>query len=487
MKEALNLANLFLERAAAQPTALALASQREGGTATYAELGLEIESLACLLRQKGIKPGMNVGLHHASGRTYIALTYAVWLCGACITPLPLELADEEKLHLLNHIAIDWILADKSSPVFAQLTLESHPLAGNGLLLKIKKNQAAPAPLANLNPAFIRFTSGTTGDAKGVILSHETIFERIQAANACLAIGPSDRVVWLLSMAYHFAVSIVAYLTYGATIILSKNSFGVSTLEAANLYGATVIYAAPTHYDLMCQVGEGQLPSGLRLAIVTTACLSPDLARRFWERFGVALQETYGIIEIGLPAINVDHPRQKQGSVGRVLPAYELKLAAPDSEGIGEILLRGPGLLDAYYEPWLFRAQILEQRGGWLGTGDLGRLDGDGYLTIVGRSKELINVGGMKFFPQEVETVLERHPAIQEACVFAVKSSRFGEEPICHLVLAPGQECPSDEELRSHCSSRLATFKIPSQFVWMEQLARTASGKMIRKADKLRLP
>jgi long-chain acyl-CoA synthetase len=191
-----------------------------------------------------------------------------------------------------------------------------------------------------------------------------------------------------------------------------------------------------------------------------------------------------MIEIGLPAINIDQPRQKQGSVGRVLAPYALQLDQQDDKGIGEILLRGPGMLDAYYQPWLPRAQIVQQREGWLATGDLGWLDEDGFLYIVGRSKEMISVAGMKFFPQDVESVLLRQPAVQDACVFALPSLRLGEEPICHLVLAADQEPPSDDELRGHCAMALARFKIPSQFHWVNQLARTASGKLIRRAEKL---
>jgi long-chain acyl-CoA synthetase len=486
MNKSLNLAKLFVLRAAAQPNHPAILDQREGVSATYGELEREIQLLASRMQGMGIQPGMNVGLHCPSGRAYIVFTYATWLCGACVTPLPMELADEEKIQILNFIAIDWVIASSQNVVFATFKSVFLPLDNDCFLVKIQQDREAPSTLSGLNPAFIRFTSGTTGDAKGVILSHQTIFERIQAANSRVNIGPDDRIVWLLSMAYHFAVSIVAYLTFGATIILSKNSFGSTVLQTANLFDATLIYAAPTHYELMSHESDMQLPSTLRLAIVTTASLPPDLASAFWNRFGVALNETYGIIEVGLPAVNTDQPRNKQGSVGRVISSYELKLDEQNENGIGEILLRGPGMLDAYYQPWLLRNQILEQREGWLATGDLGRIDDDGFLYIVGRKKELISVAGMKFFPQDVETVLQHHPAVSEACVFAVKSPRTGEIPISHLVLAAGHERPSDDELRDHCSKRLANFKIPSQFHWVQQLARTASGKLIRKAEKLGL-
>jgi len=485
----LNLAELFLRQAAAQPGHPAILGPQEGAAASYADLQTEIQTLAGQLGAAGIRAGLNVGLHYPGGQAYIAFTYALWLCGACVTPLPMELADEEKQQILRHIAIDAVISAAGFDLFADVVVGAAvPLTEKAFLLRVKPLREPPPELAGLSPAFIRFTSGTTGDAKGVILSHETVFERIQAANQGLRIGPADRVVWLLSMAYHFAVSIVAYLTFGATIVLCKNSFGSTLLQAANRHRATLIYAAPAHYDLMTHDNGGQtLPPSLRLAIVTTAYLRPEVALAFRQRFGVSLNETYGIIEIGLPAINLDRPGEKQGSVGKVLPAYEVKLAGQNEEGIGEILLRGPGLLDAYYQPWRQRAQILQQRGGWLATGDLGVIDGDGFLFIVGRSKEMISVAGMKFFPQEVEAALERHPAVQAACVFAVKTRRLGETPMAHLVPADGSEPPSEAELKEYCSQHLANYKIPEQFQWVDSLARTASGKLIRNADKLLQP
>jgi long-chain acyl-CoA synthetase len=133
----------------------------------------------------------------------------------------------------------------------------------------------------------------------------------------------------------------------------------------------------------------------------------------------------------------------------VIFSDELKFDHQDENGIGEVLLRGPGMLDAYEQPWLLRNQILEQREGWLATGDLGRIDDDGFLYIVGRKKGLISVAGMKFFPQDVETVLQHHPAVSEACIFALKSPCTGAVVISPLVLAAGHERPSDEELKDH--------------------------------------
>ena len=155
--------------------------------------------------------------------------------------------------------------------------------------------------------------------------------------------------------------------------LARNSFGVTLLTAAARHQATLIYGSPTHYNMMIQDDTGaSLPAELRLAIVTTTALRTEIADAFYTRFGLTLNETYGIIELGLPAINVSRAKEKQGSVGKVLPAYELRLDRAPGEAQGEITIRGKGMLDAYYSPWKSRDAILQQNDGWFRTGDLGK-------------------------------------------------------------------------------------------------------------------
>lgn len=483
----LNLAECFFHQAEQQPNHPLILRQEAGDSTSYAEFRADIQALAEQLKDAGIQRGSNIGIHYPSGSHYIAFVYAVWVCGAFVTPIPMELTPAEKQQIFEYVHIDAVISHTrmTAQVSANLHGDSIPLLHQAVVTQARSYCTPPAELMDVNPAFIRFTSGTTGDAKGVVLSHEAIYERIHAANKVLNINEQDRILWLLSMDYHFAVSIVAYLTFGASIILPKNSFGVTLLNAANQHNATFIYGSPTHYMLMVQDDNGiELPKALRVAIVTTTALSTDAANAFYQRFNRVLNETYGIIELGLPAINMSQSRAKQGSVGKITPDYELRLEMIDQHDYGEITVRSKGMLDAYYSPWRSRESILAEQGGWFHTGDLGKLDADGFLYIVGRSKEMISVGGMKFFPEEVETILEKHPAITAAAVFGVKDRQWGEPAQAHLVLAHGTARPSDNELRNYCKQSLATHKVPSRFIWVEQLAYTASGKKIRNANKL---
>jgi len=486
----LNLAECFDQKVKQQPEHPLILGQKVPDRRSYAEFGEDIQLLAKKLKDAGVNAGNNIGLHYQSGRDYIAFVYAIWDCGACVTPLPVELTVPEKQLIFQHIHLDAVISGVNLLDEIKMSIQpvAIPLTAQAVLAKVDAVCKAPPQLAEINAAFIRFTSGTTGDAKGVVLSHESIYERIQAANQVLQINHNDRILWLLSMAYHFTVSIVAYLTFGASIILPKNSFGITLLTAAEQNGATLMYGSPIHYSLMTHDNSGKtLPPELRLAIVTTTTLRPEIADTFYKRFGCVLNETYGIIELGLPAINVSHSREKQGSVGRMLSDYELQLDCPPGQSQGEIAIKGKGMLDAYYSPWKSRDSILQQNNGWFKTGDLGRLDEDGFLYIVGRSKEMISVGGMKFFPEEVESILENHPAIHAACVFGIKAQRLGEKAMAHLILAEGENAPDGDELKTYCTPFLASYKIPEQFQWVKHLKYTASGKLIRNAEKLLKP
>lgn len=484
MTEQINLANVFLETASKQPEHPAIIGPLDE-TLTYSGLANRIETMALMLKAAGVKPGQSIGLHCASGPDYIVLTYGLWRCGACVVPIAVEMGTDEKVQICREICLDAVLSrpglcEPLSPFCSADPIEvDHDL----WFMPVDAHQPPPG-FSAINAAFLRFTSGTTGISKGVILSHETIFERIQAANEALRLGRDDRVIWLLSMSYHFAVSIVAYLSFGATIVLPKTLFGPTILRAAGQFAGTVMYGPPLLYELMARDPSGiGLPS-VRLAISTTTSLPRSTFESFQRRFGIGLSQAYGIIEIGLPCINVDRPLEKTGSVGRVLPAYEIRL---EDSGLGDTLqaikLRGKGMFDAYYSPWKPCREVMTD--GWFATGDLGYVDPDGYLFIMGRSKEVINVAGMKFFPAETEAILNSHPAVVESCVFAHRHERLGETPHALVIPSPQSDPSSIEmELKDFCTRHLANYKVPERIHLVDKLIRTASGKLIRDETRL---
>jgi long-chain acyl-CoA synthetase len=476
----INMYDLFHETAQRQPNYPVVLGPLAGATLTYRQLDEAIVSASDQLKDAGVHPGACVGLHFPSSRDYIVWNYAIWRCGGCVVPIPTELSPNEKREICRQIAVTHLLSQQKVPAFAQefKAGESSKLVGGADLMRLTSPQTHPPGFAALNAAFIRFTSGTTGASKGVVLSHESIQERIGAANTALQIGPADRIVWVLSMSYHFTVSIVAYLTFGATIVLPANHFAQALLAATETSEATILYASPAHYAFLADAPLGGSLSGLRLAISTTSTLDAKVAGNFERRYARPISQALGIIEIGLPAINCTGSRPE--SVGPVLPAYELRL---EDAGLGpelqEVLLRGPGFLDAYYHPWQTRSQIMPD--GWFRTGDVGHLDSEGRLCLRGRLKDVISVMGMKFFPQEVERVLAAHPEVAGVCVFARSHERLGEAPHAKVVARNGADRGKLAiELRKYCRERLASYKVPEQIEFVPALPRTASGKVLHR-------
>ncbi|MCI0359215.1 MAG: acyl--CoA ligase [Planctomycetaceae bacterium] len=478
----MNLYQLFRETAARQGNSPALLGPQGDAALSYHDLDAAICATSDQLTACGVRPGQCVGLHLPSSPDYIIGTYALWRSGACVVPLPMELAAAEKSEICRTLSLDWAITGGAGAAFLDPFRWADAIRLNrSELVPLRSPAQHPPGFAALNSAFIRFTSGTTGSSKGVVLTHETIDERIRGANAALAIGPRDRILWVLSMSYHFTVSIVAYLTFGATIVLPANHFAAAITGSIERHSATLLYASPVHYALLAEYPLVRPLSSLRLAISTTSSLDGRVAARFAERYERPISQALGIIEVGLPCINVDPNPQRWDSVGRVLPPYRLRL---EDAGLGpelqEVLLGGPGLLDAYYQPWQTRDQIMPD--GWFRTGDVGHVDGDGYLFLRGRSKDVICVMGMKFFPQEVERVLATHPHVEAASVFGRADGRCGETVCARVVTGDCADRPLlERELRRYCRERLASYKVPEQIELVSALPRTASGKILHRA------
>jgi long-chain acyl-CoA synthetase len=338
--------------------------------------------------------------------------------------------------------------------------------------------AKPSDNHGLNIAFIRFTSGTTSARKGVVLCHETILDRISSANKALGIRSEDTVIWSLPMSHHFLITIVLYLSQGATIVLARHTLARPYLEAVNQWRGTVLYAAPFHYGLLARDSSEIALPDVRLAVSTTCSLPQDVANDFRARFGIRLAQALGVIELGLVSLNTDDPVDRWNSVGPAVPDVRIRIKHPDNGGVGEVEVSGPGFFDAYATPWMSREQVL--RKGWFNTGDIGRIDEHGFLYLVGRKTAVINLAGRKVFPEEIEAVLNRHPNVSESRVYGRVHPHLGEVVEADLVLhSPEADLGP---VREFCRAHLASFKIPSRLRVVSALPRTAAtGKISRAA------
>jgi long-chain acyl-CoA synthetase len=434
---------------------------------SYAGLIQKIAELAAQLHMLQVQPGCRVGLCLPNSINYVALTFALWRVKAVVVPIPTECTDEESSNIAETMRLEAIIGQKPRGKSAQLSADCF------------FTKMAPATLPDnhgLNIAFIRFTSGTTSARKGVVLSHETIRDRIAAANKSLRIAPDDTVIWCLPMSHHFLVTIVLYLSVGATIVLARHVLARPFLEAINRWRGTVLYAAPFHYALLARDNSDAKISSVRLAVATTCSLPQDVAENFHQRFGLRLTSALGVIELGLVCVN-DDSAARADSVGRPQPDYAVHIRNPDPDGYGEVVFAGPGFFDAYDNPWTTREQLMPD--GWFATGDIGRVDTQGYLFLVGRKVAVINLAGRKVFPEEIETVLNRHPAVRESRVFGTTHSHLGETVEAEIVLH--QPDAGLDSVRAFCREQLASYKIPTRFTIVSALPRTPVTGKIRRA------
>ncbi|MGV3658880.1 MAG: class I adenylate-forming enzyme family protein [Prosthecobacter sp.] len=455
----MNIVDLIFQRSTAADTAVISPELR----LTFGEL--EQRMNACAQRmsadpawpQKG-RP--RIGLDAPSGTDYIVVALSILKQGACFVPIPGELTATERAQLAQSTALDVIV---------------HASSAEDWRIEPVAHDAPPgfdeALLEALNPAFIRFSSGTTGASKGIVISHETLLGRITAANEGLRIGPQDRVLWVLPMAHHFAVSIVLYLYHGATTILAPASDPKDMIAMMREHGATVMYGSPYHYTMLSGQPDAASLGSLRLAVSTAFALTNEVADLFAGKTGLHLTQGMGIIEAGLPILNLEHAATKPTSIGKPLPAFEVRLDE------GELMLRGPGLFDAYLTPWQPRESVL--RDGWFATGDIAEKDEDGCFYLRGRVRSVINVGGLKCFPEEVEAVLCSHAGVRAARVSARTHPALGAVPVAEIIATDTAAPPPMIELRKLCQERLSAYKVPLFYTFVSELPLTASGKLRR--------
>lgn len=471
----MNIVDLVRDRARRAPEHVALVVAGRGGAPDvsigYGELQARVDAHAADLREAGLVPGERCGLVAHQGPEFVTWALGVMAAGGCVVPIP----DDHAGRVLEAFAAR---AHLHRLVVEAEGFRCRPLEGRPAL-----EPEIERAFAALDPAYLRFTSGTTSERKGVVLGHETITARLAAANRALRIGPEDRVLWLLPMAHHFVVSILLYLRYGATILLPTSALARDVLDLAERAAATVFYASPYHYQLLAKDTSAQRLDGVRLAISTAEGLRVDVARRFSERYERPVAQALGIIEVGLPLVNLAHAAEKPRSVGRPLPDYDVWLRGENGKPVtatgetGELCIRGPGLFDAYLEPWTPRQALVEPDG--FRPGDQGWFDADGDLHLVGRRTNRINMAGMKFFAEEVEAVLDAHPAVEASRVSAREHAALGEIPVAEVVAADPAHPPTAGELTRFCRESLPAYKVPRRFAIVEALEATATGKLRR--------
>jgi len=450
------------------------------GALTCQTLWHEVEALRVQLDHLGVMPGQGIGVRARNGRAFVIGALAALGCGAVIMPIHHQMKLDELNDMLAQAPLCAILDESIGTPYPGKTSALENPGANGLRFTRLENSQPPLAPQIPDAAFVRFTSGTTGAAKGVVLTHRDVLERTRAANAGLKLTGDDKILWVLPMAYHFYVSIILYLEIGATVIVSADFLATSLLDTAAKHAATFLYITPMHVRMMNGDQSGRaLPPSLKRVMSVSAKLHPQSALDFLARYQVPVSQGYGIIEVGLPIQNNDEAVEHPEAIGRPVDGFEAKIVndklqtLPDGES-GQLALRGPGMFSGYLNPPLSRDQILH--GGWFLTGDLAHRDSGGRIVLDGRTSSVIHVAGHKVFPEEVAAVLDHHPAVLRSRVCARAHPQMGEAVHAEVQLRPEQQATS-EELIAFCRKKLSAQKVPATLDIVAKIETTSSGKV----------
>ncbi len=336
-------------------------------------------------------------------------------------------------------------------------------------------------------AVILYTSGTTGKPKGAELTHANLGRNVEVAVDLLSLDVRSVVLGALPLFHAFGqtCALNAAVAAGATLSLIPRFSASKALEIIERDRATAFEGVPTMYSAMLHApGSGTYDtSSLRVCISGGAAMPVEVMRVFEEHFGCTVLEGYGLSETS-PMASFNHPdrERKPGSIGTPVEGVEMRVVDDDGHEVapgepGEIVIRGHNVMKGYWKRPEATAEAI--RGGWFFSGDIGRIDDEGYFYIVDRKKELIIRGGYNVYPREIEEIIYEHPAVQEVAVIGVPHAELGEEVGAAVTLKPGATA-TEAEIRDYVKSNVAAYKYP-RYVWfMDELPKGATGKILKR-------
>ncbi|ANB61273.1 fatty acid--CoA ligase family protein [Anoxybacteroides amylolyticum] len=484
----------------------------EGERCTYGELNAAVSKFASGLRHLGIQKGDHIALLLGNSPYFVIGLYGALRAGATVIPINPIYTPDEIGYILNNGDVKAVIGlDLLVPLFvkmeARLPKVEHVIVcetpqgkeqGVSLTKKMKSFTEVLAAgdihfqgpeLAEGDVAVILYTSGTTGKPKGAMLTHRNLYSNAQDTANYLKINGEDRVIAALPMFHVFCLTVAlnAPLMNGGTVLIVPKFSPAKIFQLTREEKATIFAGVPTMYNFLYQYEEGKAEDlqTLRLCISGGASMPVALLKNFEQKFKVIVSEGYGLSEASpVTCFNpLDRPR-KPGSIGTSIMNVENKVVNEFGEEVpvgevGELIVRGPNVMKGYYNMPEETAHTI--RDGWLYTGDLAKMDEEGYFYIVDRKKDMIIVGGYNVYPREVEEVLYSHPDVVEAAVIGVPDPNFGEAVKCFIVSRNPNL--TEEQLMSYCRERLAKYKVPSSIEFLQELPKNTTGKILRRALK----
>ena len=487
---------------------------------TYRQVNNRAAALAAALHELGVERGDRVALDLPNWPEFVLSMFAAAKLGAVIVPLNPRYTVPELQYMLRHSeatvvvcaetfnGVDYLQLFEnfltSLPDLQYLvTVGEEDLWYDDRIYQFEdlesSGEGREVPEVEVNPTedtfAIVYTSGTMGKPKGVALTHENLLVTAAATADSLALTPDDVVFGIATVFHVFGIGpgVLGTLIAGAGLVLQEQFDPASALELIERHRVTVHYGVPTVYITEMRENESAKRdlSSLRAGIVAGAPIGDEMVRRIRTELCPNLCVAYSLTETAstVAMTRVDDPDDKAVfTVGRPLPGNELRILDLDGtilpeESLGEIAIRGTGVMKGYYRQPGETAQSFDEDGYFL-TGDLGMIDEDGYLHIVGRRKELIIRGGFNVYPRELEDRLHAHPAVLDVTVVGLPHEVLGEQ-VCACILPVEGAIITGEEIKDWCRSTLADYKVPDIVRFFDSFPLTGSGK-VRRVELARM-
>ncbi len=471
---------------------------------TYAELDARADRVAAGLRRAGLAAGDRVVLYLGNGLPFVELFLAVLKAGALAVPVTTRLVAPELRYIVGDTTPFAVAFDPEHRDIVAEACEAAPLArrivcgpssepGDLLLdaLGVSAGEPVPARPPEPDDAMIAYSSGTTGFPKGAVITHANLVTQTYMAATAWRLGEDDRFLATTPLAHRTGLArLVNALVLGATAVVMPRFDAADAMRLIDAERITAMGVVPTVARMLLEHASDDPASGrsLRVVLVTGEAFPVDVKRRLLDRWPhVRLISFFAMTEASVvtllpPEEQFTHP----GSVGRPLPGVELRIVDDKDRDVpigdvGEILVRSgePGrwaVMRGYYNRPDATAEAFVD--GFFRTGDLGRLDADGHLSIVDRRKDMILSGGLNVYSKEVERALESHPSVAEAAVIGVPDDRFGEAVVAYVIPRSGLAI-AGETLTEHCKREIASFKKPKVVRIVDELPRNSLGKVLK--------
>ncbi|RPF31783.1 class I adenylate-forming enzyme family protein [Streptomyces sp. TLI_185] len=442
-----------------------------------------IRQAAAALRSRGLGRGDVVALLLPNTVDFVVVLFAAWRLGAAVTPVNPALTEPEVRYQLGDADATVVVTAEPSPLTGAVTVAE--------LAAGPEDTAAPETDADAL-ALLIYTSGSTGRPKGVMLDHANLAAMAGMMIGAARLSETDHSLLILPL-FHvngIVVGVLSPLLAGGQVTVAGRFRAETFFDQVATVRPTCFSAVPAIYSMLTELPDRTLPdtSSVRFAACGAAPMPAALIERFERRYRIPILEGYGLSEGTCASTTnpLDGPR-KPGTVGLPLPGQQVAVMDPQGRimpaGVtGEVVVRGPNVMRGYLGRPEETARTVV--GGWLHTGDVGRLDEDGYLVLVDRIKDMIIRGGENIYPKEIETVLGDHPDVLEAAVVGAADERLGEVPVAFVALRTDATAdPGD--LLEHCRTRLARFKVPTGITLVDRLPRNPVGKTDKPALRAR--